>query len=172
MRILSFLVATGIALAAGSHAADAGSPTFTDRLWSVTGNTCNVADESAGLYDTRGAGVGFLTGKIGTIRLYCPIYTSWNNGSTHLFGGLGLSYNHPVLNGANATISALLRKIDDGSNSATTLCTASSTNTGLDQTYCSSSTTTSQHTTYYVQVDLTRTSTNVDPEFLAVYLYY
>lgn len=173
MRISSLILAAVAAVAATSHMADASAPTITNRLWTSTGNGCVVADESASLYDTRGAGIGFLSGKIGTIRLYCPIAVG-TNGSSPLFFGLGLSFNHPTVNGSFASITATLRKVNDGSNAASTICATTSTATGLDQTSCTfvgAPAAMSKTTSFFIMVEVVRTSASVDPEFLAVFLF-
>lgn len=170
MRISSLILAIVAAAAVTPHTAEASAPTIGFRLWASIGNGCTVADESAGLYDSRGAGIGFLPGKIGTIRLFCPI--SVPTSITANFTGIGLSYNHPTASGGSASITATFRKIGDGSNAASTICTATSSATGIDQTFCSvTSFAQSKTTSYYVEVDVVRTSTAVDPEFLAVFLF-
>jgi hypothetical protein len=116
MRIASLTIASAVALAAAAHVADASPPTITNRLWTSTGNGCVVADESAGLYDSRLAGIGFLSGKTGTIREYCPITIS-TNGSSPTVAGLGLSYNENLTSGQSIT--ATLWQVADGSNAAT-----------------------------------------------------
>ena len=173
MRITSLVLAVGAALTAVPHIADASAPTITNRVWSSSGNGCVVADESAGLYDTRLAGVGFASGLIGTIRMYCPVQVS-TNGTSPTFFGIGLSYNHPITNGGHASITATLWKVNDGSNSATNIDSITSTANGLGVNaagYVGAPGPFSKTATYYVELDVVRTATDVDPEALAVFLY-
>lgn len=149
------------------HVANASPPTITYRLWTSTANGCTVADESAGLYDTRGVGIGFLSGQLGTIRLYCPITLNEYGAE---YTGVGFSYNNP---GASSTLSVYFRQVADGSNSASTICSSSWTSTGAGQDYCSVTPATFPTTmNYFVEIDLTRSSVSVDPEIYSVYLYY
>jgi len=171
MRIASLAIASAIALAASAHVADASPPTIWNRVWTSVGNGCVVADESATLYDSRGAGIGFLSGKTGTIRAYCPITTS-TNGSSPQYYGLGMSYNESSTTGQSIT--ATLRKVADGSNAASTICTATGTGTGLAVDYCTffgAPVALSTTYSYYVQIEVTRTTTSVDPELLSVFLF-
>ena len=171
MRIASLTIASAIVLAAATaHVADAAPPTITNRLWTSVGNGCVVADESNGIYDSRLAGLGFLSWSTGTIRAYCPVAIS-TNGSSPWVTGLGFSYKFPL--GNTGTILARLWRVADGSNSASLLCTVngSASFSGLAVDWCSVGSTLSRTHSYWVEIQMTRANTTVDVEALSVFLY-
>lgn len=169
MRTTLLTLISAIGLAAVPHGADASAPVINTRLWTSTGNGCVVADESAGLYDSRLAGIGFLSGKVGTIREYCPVAIS-TNGSSPVVAGLALSAN--ISSTSGASVSATLWRVADGSNAANTVCQVVASPVGLGQNYCTvPGGVFVKNNSYWVEIDVVRSTTTIDPEALAVFIF-
>ena len=158
-------------------AAVAGTPAIAsaNRIWTSVGDGCVPMDESAGLYDQRGFGVGFLAGKTGQIRLVCPVTvnTSGSSTSSPTFSGIVISYRDSDGTGTAARVRATLNHVTDGSNASVAVCTAdSNTNSsfGYTTTTCGlfPALVPQTNESWYFEILIDRTVTSVDPEVLAV----
>lgn len=142
------------------------------RIWSTIGGACVPVDEDVQVdnYDSRGFGVGFKGVATGDIRLLCGITPS-----TATFRKFTMSYKDPDGMTTGSRIRATLRQVADGSNASSAICTAdsdTSTVTGNNILTCDfADFTPSATTSYFFEVLIERTSSTLDPEFLALALF-
>lgn len=155
----------------------AGTPTIAaaDRLWTSVGDGCVPVDEDIVVnnYDSRGFGVGFKGTATGDIRLVCPVNIR-TSGASPTVNELHMSYKDPDGTGGNSRIRSTLWQVSDGSNAASSLCTADSNSnspTGNTTWSCLPfAFVPSLSKSYYVEIIIERTTSTLDPELLAVWL--
>ena len=167
MHLVKHLAAAAVLLgiAGLSTTASAG------RIYSTVGNGCVPVDEDVQVdnYDSRGFGVGFKGNATGDIRLSCNIP---NPPST--FRKFVLSYIDPDGGFGSSRVTATLREAVDGTNISTPICSVSSNSsstTGHTTISCNFTDFTPRaDTSYFFEVVVARTSSGLDPEFLALSL--
>lgn len=169
----SFLVfALGSVLLAGGNAAHA-----VDGPLDQIGGVCipDGATIRAGLYETRGFGVGFRGDSTGTIRLLCPFVVT----SDMLGAKVGITFLS-VIDGdgiaEGARVQAVFRHAALGSNVAITngVCDSNtSTLTGPHNVACFFDTYTIKiNESYWWDVEIQRSDPKINVEFLGVGMRY
>ena len=141
------------------------------------GGTCvpDAATIRAGLYETRGFGIGFRGESTGTIRLLCPFVASGNT----LGAKVGITFLS-VIDGdgiaEGARVQAVFRHAGLGSNVAIThgVCDSNtSTLTGPHNVSCEfASYTLKINESYWWDVEIHRSDPKINVEFLGVGMRY
>lgn len=136
--------------------------------WDTIGAGCVPDSDSIqnARYSTGGHGVSFASGQTGTIRLICGLNSLYGGGTLHSFD---IYYTDPDGGTATYSISVNFKKANVGSTTSSSICSVVSSNTGTSSNNCNFTDFTPSSTVWYwYEVQIYRSSSSSNPEFLGV----